>query len=211
MVDYSNVSTDELMKIYLNARRKVSTLNAMQMAVKVRINGIYGAVANEHFRHFRFDNAEAITMSGQLSIRWAGKAINEYMNEKLGTSDLDYLAYTDTDSCEGSTLITVNGEQVTIADFYNIVQSKERLLPSGTQVKEVGGCTTPSVGSDLSITESPLLYVAKHKVKKKAYRIKANGREVIVTEDHSVMVVRDGVLVDVKPADIKKGDSIVIE
>jgi DNA polymerase elongation subunit (family B) len=41
--------------------------------------------------------AEGITLSGQLSIRWAETAINEYMNKILKTKD-DYVIAIDTDS-----------------------------------------------------------------------------------------------------------------
>lgn len=37
-------------------------------------------------------------MSGQLTIRWAEKHINQWMNEKLSTTDVDYVIASDTDS-----------------------------------------------------------------------------------------------------------------
>jgi len=69
----------------------------MQMARKIQLNSAYGAVANQYFRWFNFDLAEAITMSGQLSIRWIEKKINQYMNKLLKT-DADYVIASDTDS-----------------------------------------------------------------------------------------------------------------
>ena len=42
--------------------------------------------------------AEAITTSGQLSIRYAQKSVNAYMNKLLKTKDEDYIVYIDTDS-----------------------------------------------------------------------------------------------------------------
>ncbi len=42
--------------------------------------------------------AEAITMSGQLSIRWIERKMNEYMNKLLKTNNLDYVLASDTDS-----------------------------------------------------------------------------------------------------------------
>ena len=42
--------------------------------------------------------AEAITTSGQLSLRTSEKAVNVYMNRLLKTQDIDYVAYGDTDS-----------------------------------------------------------------------------------------------------------------
>ena len=42
--------------------------------------------------------AEAITLSGQLAIRWAEKIVNEYLNNVLKTEDEDYVIAIDTDS-----------------------------------------------------------------------------------------------------------------
>ena len=42
--------------------------------------------------------AEAITTSGQLSIRYAEKTMNNYLNKLLKTENADYIIYIDTDS-----------------------------------------------------------------------------------------------------------------
>jgi DNA polymerase elongation subunit (family B) len=55
-------------------------------------------VSNEYFRWFDFDLAEAITMSGQLAIRWIERDFNEYLNKLLKTIKVDYVIASDTDS-----------------------------------------------------------------------------------------------------------------
>jgi DNA polymerase elongation subunit (family B) len=77
---------------------EISRSNNMQHALKILLNSAYGAVANKYFRWFNKENSEAITMSGQLSIRWIEKKINQYMNKLLGTTDFDYVIAVDTDS-----------------------------------------------------------------------------------------------------------------
>jgi intein/homing endonuclease len=53
-------------------------------------------------------------------------------------------------------------------------------------------------------------YVYRHKVSKDLYEIEDdNGNVVTVTEDHSVMVERDGKLIEMKPADIQEADIII--
>jgi len=42
--------------------------------------------------------AEGITITGQLAIRWAERAVNGYMNKILKTDDVDYVIAIDTDS-----------------------------------------------------------------------------------------------------------------
>jgi DNA polymerase elongation subunit (family B) len=55
-------------------------------------------LANQYFRWFNFNHAEAITTSGQLSIRWVERKMNEFMNKTLKTNAVDYVIASDTDS-----------------------------------------------------------------------------------------------------------------
>jgi len=77
---------------------KDNQLQNQQMAIKILMNSLYGALGNAGFRYFDNDVAEAITTSGQLSIRWAEKAINAEMNSRLNTLGEDYVIAIDTDS-----------------------------------------------------------------------------------------------------------------
>jgi DNA polymerase elongation subunit (family B) len=77
--------------------REINRADNMQYALKILLNSAYGAVANRYFRWFEQRNAEAITLSGQLSIRWIEKAINAYMN-KIMKTNTDYVIAVDTDS-----------------------------------------------------------------------------------------------------------------
>ena len=77
---------------------EISRCNNIQMAKKISLNSAYGAIGNEHFRYYRLANAEAITLSGQLSIRWIENRMNEYLNNLLQTERKDYVIASDTDS-----------------------------------------------------------------------------------------------------------------
>ena len=55
-------------------------------------------MGNQYFRFFDIRIAEAITLAGQLSIRWIELRINEYMNKLLKTENVDYVVALDTDS-----------------------------------------------------------------------------------------------------------------
>ena len=78
--------------------KQISTFNNIQMAKKIALNSAYGAIGNNWFRYYSHTMAEAITTSGQLSIRWIEKKINSYMNGLLKTKDKDYVIASDTDS-----------------------------------------------------------------------------------------------------------------
>ena len=69
-----------------------------QMARKIALNSAYGAIGNEYFRYFLITNAEAITLSGQVSIRWIENKMNAYLNKLLKTDGEDYVIASDTDS-----------------------------------------------------------------------------------------------------------------
>ena len=60
-------------------------LDAFQLAKKVAINAYYGAQANEAFRYYNPDIAEAITMSGQMTIRFIGDKVCKYLDELFRT------------------------------------------------------------------------------------------------------------------------------
>ena len=77
---------------------EINTLENQQMAIKILMNSLYGALGNNFFRYFDIRIAEAITISGQLAIRWAERSINKTMNELLKTTDVDYVIAIDTDS-----------------------------------------------------------------------------------------------------------------
>jgi DNA polymerase elongation subunit (family B) len=76
----------------------ISRYHNLQLAKKIQLNSAYGALGNLYFRWFNFDLAEAITMSGQLSIRWIEIKMNEYLNKLLKTNNKDYIIAADTDS-----------------------------------------------------------------------------------------------------------------
>ena len=78
--------------------REVTTLDNKQMAIKILMNSLYGAMSNEYFRYYDIRIAEGITVSGQLTIKWAEKHLNQYMNKVLDTDNHDYVIAIDTDS-----------------------------------------------------------------------------------------------------------------
>jgi DNA polymerase elongation subunit (family B) len=78
--------------------KEIARLDNMQMAKKIQLNSAYGALGNKWFRWFDVNNAEAITTSGQLSIRWIENRLNGYLNKLLKTENFDYVLASDTDS-----------------------------------------------------------------------------------------------------------------
>ena len=88
---YEKTKTKELEK-------EIARCNNIQMAKKISLNSAYGAIGNQYFRYYKLENAEAITLSGQVSIRWIESKMNAYINKLLKTENVDYVIASDTDS-----------------------------------------------------------------------------------------------------------------
>jgi len=89
--EYEKTPTKEIEKA-------ISKYNNIQMARKIQLNSAYGAIGNQYFRYYDLRNAEAITLSGQVSIRWIENRMNGYLNKLLQTDGEDYVIASDTDS-----------------------------------------------------------------------------------------------------------------
>lgn len=88
---YEKTPTKEL-------ENEIARLNNLQMAMKIKLNSCYGSLLNEGMRWFDKRFAESITLGGQLTIQWAERKLNEFLNSYLNTEDVDYIIASDTDS-----------------------------------------------------------------------------------------------------------------
>ena len=89
--DYEQEPNDQL-------RKDIAKFNNIQMARKIQLNSAYGAIGNQYFRYYNLANAEAITLGGQVAIRWIENKVNTYINKVLKTEEKDYVIASDTDS-----------------------------------------------------------------------------------------------------------------
>ena len=77
--------------------KRIAIAKNQQMALKILLNSLYGAMGNKWFRYFDMRIAEGITLTGQATIRWAENNLNDYLNKTLQTKK-DYVVAIDTDS-----------------------------------------------------------------------------------------------------------------
>lgn len=80
-----------------NLEREINQLENRQMAIKILLNSLFGALGNQYYRYFDLRVAEGITLTGQFVIKWCEAAVNRELNKILGT-DRDYVIAIDTDS-----------------------------------------------------------------------------------------------------------------
>jgi len=102
--------------------KEIARCNNIQMAKKISLNSAYGAIGNQYFRYYKLANAEAITMSGQTSIRWIEDRVNKYLNNLLKTKEVDYVIASDTDS------IYINFGPLVNKFFGNLIDNKIKLV-----------------------------------------------------------------------------------
>ena len=76
------VDKNDKQKLY-QIERDIAIAENRQMAIKILLNSLYGALGNRYFRFFDQRIAEAITLTGQLTIRWAEFSLNTYLNRVL--------------------------------------------------------------------------------------------------------------------------------
>ena len=126
--EYEKTPTKELEKA-------ISKYNNIQMARKIQLNSAYGAIGNQYFRYYNLRNAEAITLSGQVSIRWIENKVNGYLNKLLNSNEKDYVIASDTDSiyiCLDDLVTQVYGDkevsQEKVVDFLDKA-CKEKIEP----------------------------------------------------------------------------------
>ena len=101
-------------------KNDISKYNNFQMARKIQLNSLYGAMANQYFRFYDDRIAEGITMSGQHIIRQTAVGLDNFLNKVCGTENEMYSFYSDTDSC----YITLKG----LVDKYYSKMDKDKLI-----------------------------------------------------------------------------------
>jgi DNA polymerase elongation subunit (family B) len=87
-------------KEYFAVASAVDRLETEQMAIKILLNSLYGAIGNRFFRYFDLAVAEGITLTGQLVIKWAEENFNSHLSNFLKDEvPKDRVIMMDTDSC----------------------------------------------------------------------------------------------------------------
>ena len=89
-----NLSSEEIKQLEMD----IVKYHNFQLVRKINLNSAFGTVGNQYFRHFDIDLAEAITLSGQLVIRWIEKELTQFLNNLCKTENEDYIVASDTDS-----------------------------------------------------------------------------------------------------------------
>ena len=209
--ELNQLSTEELKELRLKSLDNEDKYFNEQWTKKILINSLYGATGNKFFSLYNRDFASSITANGRVFIQQTANRIRERLQE-LCPWDKDFWIYSDTDSV-ADTLVKTDQGSVHFSELYDSQNTKEIEYKPGKFFKEVKDLKALSVSKDLELEYKPIKYVMKHTVKKRLFKIKCNGKEVIITNDHSIMVKRDDELIEVKPFELTQlfnTDSLII-
>lgn len=219
----SELTTEELENRLKSLELQLSGLDNKQKNFKLLLNSLYGATGNQYFRYYDVNIAASITAVGRESISFIGEYINDYFADK-DTNGIDnfgkVVVYGDTDSCVGSTELNTDKGRIKIEDLYEL-SGKEEEIRENNFVKFLDDeIKCQSVDTFFRFSQfKPINYVMKHKVKKRLFKITVGKKEVIITEDHSLMADHIEIdciwfrkkIVEVKPKDIDKNlDTLVL-
>lgn len=95
--DYSKMSDQQLLEYERRYAAETARLNSIQMALKICLNSLYGALGNNSFRYFDISLASSVTTSGRQAIRWIERKLNELIDKQTGIPK-DRVVLIDTDS-----------------------------------------------------------------------------------------------------------------
>lgn len=183
-----------------------------QLAKKIDLNSLYGALLNKYCRFYDKRLGQSTTLTGRSITRHMAAKINEVI-----TGEYDYLGksiiYGDTDSVVEDTLISTNKGTDEIGKLFHTaidsdgdlfhINDSEYVFPDGVKSLSYNDITGNNEYMDID-------YVYRHKVEKEMFEIEDDeGNVVTVTEDHSIMVERMGELMEMKPYDLLDSDVLI--
>lgn len=128
-----------------------------------------------------------------------------------------YQLYCDTDSVVGTSKLLYLDNNILIEDTIeniweglNSVEINE--YKESKESKDVLDLNilTPTVSNpNEEVQYKKIKKIIRHKITKKLYRVKTDNNEVIITEDHSLIVLRNNELVGITIKELKDGDRLL--
>ena len=192
---------------------ELDRLDMVQYSYKIQINSAYGALGAAFFPAGDTDVAASITATGKATVKKSYEIAKQFAIEQGVSPEkaASIVVGGDTDSVVGGTIINVNGKPITIADYYNSIASNYIKYDdiNKNYIKRVDNGDV-ALAYNNGIVQNKIKHVMKHTVKKRMYKIKCNGKEVIMTEDHSIIVNRNGKNISASPKNIINSDNVIL-
>ena len=176
------------------------------------IHYTYTSVDNmlEKLNYYRGDLVEDKKELNGYNVLYS-RFVCDCSNVKPIPKDVPITIYGDTDSVFCKTIINTNDGYFTIEDLYN------KNIQYGSAGVTLNGHVSVNCkelilnwNEDKKLYYAPVKRIIRHKVSKPKWKLKTkSGEEIIVTNDHSMIVFRDNKKIEVKPSEILKTDKIL--
>jgi len=179
-----------------------------QLVKKINLNSLYGAILNPGCRFFDKRIGQSTTLTGRQIVKHMSAEVNKTITGVYDHTG-EAVIYGDTDSCVGTSLIETSQGVLTIEELFDLCEDKTNDKDKEYAIDENIMVMSYDIAKDEPYM-GHMNYVYRHKVEKDMYEIEdSNGNTVTVTEDHSIMVEREGKLIEVHPVDIDINDVIL--
>lgn len=200
---------EDLNKEIKECENAIQSLNVRQHATKILINSVYGYWGNRFSPLGDTDLARSITLTGQAVAKEAAAISERFVRDvyKVDTK-MPIVVGGDTDSVVGSSVIRTKDGNSTIEDLWNNTNSVIQLDTTGHEHKIPSNLQVLTYQNGMPIYRK-VKRVIRHKVSKGKFRVTVDGKSVITTEDHGLVVIRDDKQCRVSPKDVITGDKFV--
>jgi DNA polymerase family B len=226
-IDANKCTIEELEKEISRLINLKNEYEDKQMSIKLFLNSVYGAAGSPWFAHYSTAIAEAVTLQGQDINKYFAKIIDDYfkndwhldeeLHKKLGITFINKLninslnVYQDTDSCHKDSMVNTSSGVKTIEQWY--IENKINGSAGTTLTGHESVITNDTI---LNWSKNKNLYFAdtkriiRHKVTKAKWKIRTkSGKEIMITNDHSIIVFRNNRILELKPNQIIKTDKLL--
>lgn len=200
-VDFSGWDPHDVTE-YKRLIEEAEYYDQLQYVFKIKLNSLYGALLNERFRHYDQRLGESTTGSGRAVLKFQCGTINEYFTgvfDPVGEA----INYGDTDSLIGTSVVTTDNGTFTVEDLFNqgIIIHEPDTNKQYSIFPDLHALSYNSSENTVDFMEVAAIY--RHLTTKQLFEIEdALGNIVTVTGDHSVMVLRNGRLTEVRAEEI---------
>lgn len=162
-----------------------------QSVCKALLNSIYGVLLLKVFRLYNRNVGKSIT--------YFGREYNKYM-ESLIIGDGYKPMYGDSVTGDTKVSIVSNNEMglCKIEDLFTHVCCKK----GDKEYCKLKNTFTATITDDGKYLYKKVPYVMRHKANKNIYRVRTGDVHVNVTEDHSLIIYKDGGMVEAKPTEL---------
>ena len=211
---------NKLDSAYLEAKKQEDFYDLKQMNRKLMLNSQYGSMLNAFSRFHDPRLGASITGTGRQITTFMIETIAELIdgirlplnkeivwnkakgrNDSLYTHPSQVIIAGDTDSVAGNSIVIIDDVKDTIKNHFENINGVYH---------NVGNKQFKDLDNSISVTGEKISALYRHRTNKRRFQIELeNGKSVIVTEDHSIMIKRNGKMIEIKPMEINKEDICV--